>query len=64
MYAGRRANPELLKLVEAAEDRIMIDEVYVGSYSFGAYGFGTEEKSWTDIKGGIYLEHAGEHETR
>jgi hypothetical protein len=66
-YAWSKANPELLKLVETSKDRIVIDEVYIGSYSiflFVPFSFVEEEKSWTDIKGGIYHEKADAHEPK
>ncbi len=59
MYAGSKANPELLKLTETSDDRIVIDEVYIGSYSILVVGTSAEGegKSWADIKGGIYRVH-------
>ncbi len=64
LYAGSKADSELLKLTETPDDRIVIDEVYIGSYSIFviAEGGGGEEKSWADIKGGIYREQG--HETK
>ena len=65
--AGRKANSELLRLPRISKDKIVVKEVYIGSYSI----FGivpsviiADEKSWVDIKGGIYFEQAGEHETK
>ena len=62
-YAGSKANPELLKLVETSKDRIVIDEIYIGSYSLFFYTV-EQDKSWTDIKGGIYFEQAEGHGTK
>jgi hypothetical protein len=62
-FMGSKASPELLKLLDLSEDKIVIDEVYVGSYSFlliTTYG----EKSWTDLKGGIYNKQTGGHESK
>ncbi len=62
VYAGSKANYELLKLTETSDDKIVIDEVYIGSFS--TLGYGYEEESWVDIEGGIYREQGGGDETQ
>ncbi len=65
--AGSRANVELLKLVETPKDKIVINEIHTGSYNIFVivpYAAGYYEKSWADIKGGIYQNRAGKDETK
>jgi hypothetical protein len=67
LHVGSKVTYELLKMIEISEDKIVIDEFYIGSFNLlvaGPRSSGMEERSWADIKGGIYRAKAGEHETK
>ncbi len=67
IYAGSIADSEFVRLADSEDDRIVVEEIYVGSYSFllaSPAGSDQTSASWVGLSGGIYNGRAAENEQK